>query len=93
MGRRDARVDDYIARAAEFAKPILTELRERVHRSCPGVEEAIKWGVPHFDYKGIMCSMAGSNSTALSGSGRGRSSSVTRRAAPRAWDTWGASRR
>jgi hypothetical protein len=58
MGRRDARVDDYIARAAEFAKPILAEIRERVHAACPGVQETIKWSVPHFDYKGIMCRMA-----------------------------------
>jgi uncharacterized protein YdeI (YjbR/CyaY-like superfamily) len=51
--------DDYIAKSADFAKPILTYLRELVHSTCPDVEEKIKWSFPHFDYKGeMMCSMA-----------------------------------
>jgi uncharacterized protein YdeI (YjbR/CyaY-like superfamily) len=58
MGRRDARVDAYIAKAADFAKPILTHVREVVHASCPDVEEAMKWSFPHFMYKGMLCSMA-----------------------------------
>ncbi|HVH34400.1 MAG TPA: hypothetical protein VM847_09860, partial [Tahibacter sp.] len=45
MGTRDPRVDAYIADAAEFAQPILRHLREVVHKHCPDVEEAIKWGV------------------------------------------------
>lgn len=45
---RDARVDDYIARSADFARPILEHLRELVHRALPGAEEAIKWNMPHF---------------------------------------------
>ncbi len=55
---KDKRVDAYIAKSAEFAKPILTHLRELVHRACPEVEEKIKWGFPNFDYKGVMCNMA-----------------------------------
>jgi uncharacterized protein YdeI (YjbR/CyaY-like superfamily) len=58
MGIRDQRVDAYIANSAEFAKPILTYIRETVHEGCPAVEEAIKWGMPFFMYKGILCSMA-----------------------------------
>ncbi len=58
MGKKDKRVDAYIARSAAFAKPILNRLRELIHRGCPEVEETIKWGFPHFDYHGIMCSMA-----------------------------------
>ena len=58
MGKRDPRVDAYIAKAGEFAKPILTTVREAVHASCPGVEEAMKWSFPHFLYKGMLCSMA-----------------------------------
>jgi uncharacterized protein YdeI (YjbR/CyaY-like superfamily) len=58
MGTRDPRVDSYIAKSAEFAQPILTRLRETVHAACPDVQETIKWGMPHFDYKGIMCGMA-----------------------------------
>jgi uncharacterized protein YdeI (YjbR/CyaY-like superfamily) len=58
MGSRDPRVDAYIEKAAEFARPILNHLRAVVHAGCPEVEETIKWGFPHFDYKGIFCSMA-----------------------------------
>ena len=59
MGKKDKKVDAYIARSAEFAKPILTHLRELVHKACPEVEEVIKWGFPNFDYKGVFCNMAG----------------------------------
>ncbi len=58
MGKQDKRVDAYILKSADFAKPILNHLRKIVHEACPNVEETIKWGFPHFDYKGIMCSMA-----------------------------------
>ena len=58
MGKRDPRVDAYINKAAAFAQPILTDIRETVHEACPDVEEAIKWNFPHFLYKGMLCSMA-----------------------------------
>ena len=29
-----------------------------MHDGCPDVEETMKWSFPHFDYKGMMCSMA-----------------------------------
>ncbi|MDX2218070.1 MAG: YdeI/OmpD-associated family protein [Burkholderiales bacterium] len=54
-----AEVDAYIAKSAPFAQPILNELRARVHKACPQVEEAIKWGMPSFQYNGkILCGMA-----------------------------------
>lgn len=58
MGKKDPRVDAYIARSAHFAKPILRHIREVVHKGCPEVEETIKWGMPHFDYKGMLCGMS-----------------------------------
>ena len=58
MGKRDPRVDAYIKNAAPFAQPILTEIRETVHASCPDVEETMKWRFPHFVYKGLLCGMA-----------------------------------
>lgn len=58
MGQHDPRVDAYIAKAAEFARPILARLRELVHRGCPEVSETIKWGMPAFEYKGPFCGMA-----------------------------------
>lgn len=58
MAPLDKRIDAYIARSADFAKPILTHIRALVHQACPNVEETVKWGFPHFDYKGMFCSMA-----------------------------------
>ena len=58
MATKDPRIDAYIAKAANFAKPILKHLRKVVHTGCPEVEETMKWSMPHFDYKGMMCGMA-----------------------------------
>ena len=58
MERFDNRVDDYIEKSADFAKPILIHLRELIHLASPEMNETIKWGFPHFDYKGTVCSMA-----------------------------------
>jgi len=58
MGTKNARVDAYIAKSADFAKPILTHLRDIVHAACPEVEETMKWSFPHFMYKGMLCAMA-----------------------------------
>jgi uncharacterized protein YdeI (YjbR/CyaY-like superfamily) len=58
MNSTDPRIDAYIEKSAEFAKPILNHIRELVHSACPQVEETMKWGFPHFLYKGILCSMA-----------------------------------
>jgi uncharacterized protein YdeI (YjbR/CyaY-like superfamily) len=58
MPRTDPRVDAYIKKAQPFAQPILAHLRRVVHEACPDVEEGMKWSFPHFDYKGIFCSMA-----------------------------------
>jgi hypothetical protein len=58
MPKTDPRIDAYIRNAAPFAQPILTHLRSVVHEACPDVVEGVKWSFPHFDYKGIFCSMA-----------------------------------
>ena len=58
MGTRDPRIDQYIGKAPEFARPILAHLREVVHAACPEVEETMKWSSPHFTYKGPLCHMA-----------------------------------
>ena len=56
--KKDPRIDAYIAKAAPFAQPILKHLRKVVHAGCPGVVETMKWSMPHFEHKGIMCGMA-----------------------------------
>lgn len=58
MASTDPRIDAYIAKSAEFARPILNHLRKLVHRGCPKVEETLKWSMPAFVYKGLLCSMA-----------------------------------
>jgi hypothetical protein len=58
VSTRDPRIDAYIAKAAPFARPILRHVREVVHRACPAIEEAIKWGHPHFVHHGIVCGIA-----------------------------------
>ena len=58
MNSTDPRIDAYIEKSADFAKPILNHIRHLVHFACPEVEETMKWGFPHFMYKGILCSMA-----------------------------------
>lgn len=58
MGARNKSVDTYIASSRDFAHPILRHIRALVHKACPDVEEAMKWGFPHFNYKGMMCNIA-----------------------------------
>ncbi len=58
-GKRDARIDAYIAKAAPFAQPILRHLRELVHEACPTATETLKWGHPSFLHGDkILCGMA-----------------------------------
>ena len=58
MPEFDKRIDAYIEKSRDFARPILEHLRKLVHKACPDVEETIKWGSPHFDYKGSLAGMA-----------------------------------
>jgi uncharacterized protein YdeI (YjbR/CyaY-like superfamily) len=72
MSKTDPRVDAYIERSEEFARPILTFLRETVHGACPDAEETLKWGMPAFMYQGILCSMAAFKQHATFGFWKGR---------------------
>lgn len=58
MGSKDPRIDAYIEKSADFAKPILRHIRKVVHAALPEVEEDLKWRMPAFMYKGILCGMA-----------------------------------
>jgi len=57
MPTTDPRIDAYIAKSADFARPILKHLRAIVHEACPEVVETFKWGNPSFDHRGLLCSM------------------------------------
>ena len=59
MSGPDPRIDAYIAKAAAFAQPILTHLRDVIHRACPDSEESIKWGMPAFVHKGRILAVVG----------------------------------
>jgi uncharacterized protein YdeI (YjbR/CyaY-like superfamily) len=50
--KTDPRIDAYIERQADFARPILTHLRGVIHEACPDCEETLKWSMPSFLYKG-----------------------------------------
>ena len=58
MPTYDPRIDAYIEKSADFAKPVLTHLRELIHKTCPDVTETLKWSMPSFEYKGILCGFA-----------------------------------
>jgi uncharacterized protein YdeI (YjbR/CyaY-like superfamily) len=57
MPKKSPLVDAYIAKSADFAKPILNRIRKLVHTACPQVEEAIKWNSPFFTHKGVLAAM------------------------------------
>lgn len=58
MEKFDPRIDAYIDKSADFAKPILIHIRDVVHQASPLISETVKWGMPFFDYKGPVCMMA-----------------------------------
>ena len=72
MGTRDPRIDAYIVKSADFAKPILTYVREAIHAACPGVEESIKWSMPAFVYHGPLMNMAAFKAHATVGFWKGQ---------------------
>ncbi|HVV05741.1 MAG TPA: YdeI/OmpD-associated family protein [Puia sp.] len=59
MATIDPRIDAYIQKSADFARPILEHIRKLVHKAYPNVEETVKWGMPFFMNNGaILCNMA-----------------------------------
>jgi len=68
MAIKEKKIDAYIVKSADFAKPILLHIRELVHKACPDVEEKMKWSMPFFDYKGeMLCHMAAFKQHAVMG--------------------------
>ena len=57
MQQYDSRIDAYIDKSADFAKPILKHLRDLVHRASPDITETMKWSAPFFEYNGVLCFM------------------------------------
>jgi hypothetical protein len=60
MARRDPRVTAYIRNRAPFARPLLRQLRTRIHQAHPQLTETLKWGMPSFLFDDkIVCGIAG----------------------------------
>jgi hypothetical protein len=58
MPDKDPRIDAYIEKSADFAKPIMMHLRKLIHKASPKITENIKWSMPAFEYKGLVCGFA-----------------------------------
>jgi len=56
----DPRIDAYIAKAAEFAQPILNHLRALIHRAVPDAVETMKWSMPFFTHANgkVICNIS-----------------------------------
>jgi uncharacterized protein YdeI (YjbR/CyaY-like superfamily) len=56
---RDPRVDAFIEKSADFAQPILVELRSLIHEANSEIQETWKWSFPTFMYNNkIICSFS-----------------------------------
>jgi uncharacterized protein YdeI (YjbR/CyaY-like superfamily) len=72
--QRDPRIDEKIAKAGDFARPILEHFRALVHATIPEAEETIKWSMPHFTYRdknvAMMAAFKAHCAVAIVGAGR-----------------------
>jgi uncharacterized protein YdhG (YjbR/CyaY superfamily) len=50
--RRDAAIDEYLARVSPSNRALLRELRKRIHSLVPDAEECISYRLPAFRYQG-----------------------------------------
>ncbi len=56
---QDSRVDAFIEKSADFARPILQEMRSIVQEAHPELEETWKWSFPNYTLNGkIICSFS-----------------------------------
>lgn len=89
MGTHDRRVDAYIAKSPDFARPVLEQLRAAVHAACPDVAETIKWRMPFFVHGGPLCYMAAFKRHCAFGFWKGKLLVSTNSAAPAALGQFG----
>ncbi|MFM1947563.1 MAG: hypothetical protein RL207_1846 [Bacteroidota bacterium] len=56
---QDSRVDAFIEKSADFARPILQEMRSIIQEAHPELEETWKWSFPNYTFNGkIICSFS-----------------------------------
>jgi uncharacterized protein YdhG (YjbR/CyaY superfamily) len=51
-------MDDYIAQFPKNVRDILEELRKVIHETAPGAEEAMRYGIPTFRFRGNLVHFA-----------------------------------
>ena len=51
-------VAEYIKAAPKEAQEKLREMRECIREAAPGATESLKWGMPAFSYRRILCTFA-----------------------------------
>lgn len=56
------RIDDYIEGKAEWARPVLTKLRQLILKANPKIGQEWKWVGPAFTHHGIVCLLWGGKS-------------------------------
>ena len=52
----NAKVDAYLKKAPEYAKPICKKLRTLIRKADKRLEETVKWGAPTYEHNGLVCS-------------------------------------
>lgn len=52
---KDSTIINYLEQKEGNSKEILIFLHEIIKANFPQIECSIKWGMPHYDYKGLMC--------------------------------------
>jgi hypothetical protein len=57
MSDASKRIDAYIAKAPEFARPICKSLRKAILKAGPGIVEEWKWSCPVFSKGGLICAI------------------------------------
>jgi uncharacterized protein YdeI (YjbR/CyaY-like superfamily) len=87
VSNRSPAFDAYIAKSAEFARPILKKLRDLFHKGCPQIQETMKWSAPFFEYMGVVAGMAAFKSHIRFGFWKGKLLSDSHGPAPRMGDT------
>jgi uncharacterized protein YdhG (YjbR/CyaY superfamily) len=57
-GNQITTMDEYIAQFPKNVRDILEELRKVIHETAPGAEEAMRYGIPTFRFRGNLVHFA-----------------------------------
>ncbi len=57
MAKTSSQTDTWFQSLNDFAKPLCEKLRDIVHRAAPDLEEVMRWSVPCYKGKGLVCAI------------------------------------